>query len=708
MEVLLHNVQPARAGKVRRGMVTAAILAALMFFTMTAVMAFPTDWLPPPSGVYTGTNTVSYLIGAGTTISLRNFTLSGFTGSVPPPPLGGILTHSFGANANMEFSLDGGLTWSPASATGPGWIQTNHYMDIAPTRYFQEEMLDLSLNGSGVFGPFMMRESPTKQSLGHTTILTEPGGTFQIDSFFDVFTELSLDGGQTWIPSSTQSPLHIALSSPATMDFGDAPDSMLSPGYPTLLVNNGARHQVVGKMRMGANIDIEPDGQPDSSAKGDDNNPPLGPDDEDGVIFISQIIAGSAATVKVNVSDPGKIDAWIDFNANGSWADTGDQILVSESVVAGDNTLTYTVPNTAVAGATTFARFRYSTNGGLSYTGLAPDGEVEDYRIKICPKWTQMPDLTPLGIDVNATSPYILADDFQCKATGPITGIHLWGSWLADILPEDAAGNQRADLVKFTLSIHEDVPAGLNIPYSHPGELLWMQEFYPGQFEAIPYAMNIVEGWMYPPNEYMPIGDHACWKYEFPIDSGQFIQTGTPQLPKVYWLDVQATSLGLNTQDNPLFGWKTSVNHWNDAAVWGQGSEPYLGLWQKLIYPNGHQYKNNPIDLAFVIFGVAGGIDWGDAPDSILFPSYPTLAASNGASHQIVSGFCLGQFIDAELDGQPDPNAMGDDNNPLIGPDDEDGVFFLTPLVPGQPAIVNVIASAAGMLDVWVDFNGNG
>jgi hypothetical protein len=47
----------------------------------------------------------------------------------------------------------------------------------------------------------MLRESPTLPSLGTTTVASQPGGVFHIDSFFDIFTELSLDGGQTWIPA---------------------------------------------------------------------------------------------------------------------------------------------------------------------------------------------------------------------------------------------------------------------------------------------------------------------------------------------------------------------------------------------------------------------------------------------------------------------------------------------------------------------------
>ena len=77
-------------------------------------------------------------------------------------------------------------------------------------------------------------------------------------------------------------------------------------------------------------------------------------------------------------------------------------------------------------------------------------------------------------------------------------------------------------------------------------------------------------------------------------------------------------------------------------------------------------------------------LDFGDAPD----PSYPTLLQSNGARH-VVGGLFMGAAIDAEMDGQPDANASGDD---LANIDDEDGVTFTTALVPGQQAAVTVVS----------------
>jgi len=57
-------------------------------------------------------------------------------------------------------------------------------------------------------------------------------------------------------------------------------------------------------------------------------------------------------------------------------------VFANEAVSAGLNNLLLTIPLTTQAD-TTYARFRFATYGGLSYTGAATNGEVEDYRIVI-------------------------------------------------------------------------------------------------------------------------------------------------------------------------------------------------------------------------------------------------------------------------------------------------------------------------------------
>lgn len=86
------------------------------------------------------------------------------------------------------------------------------------TGTFDTEMLAMNLSGGSALGPAMIRESPTRASLGRTTITDLGGGLYHIDSFFDVFTELSLDGGQNWIPS--QGSVRVTLvPEPATLSL---------------------------------------------------------------------------------------------------------------------------------------------------------------------------------------------------------------------------------------------------------------------------------------------------------------------------------------------------------------------------------------------------------------------------------------------------------------------------------------------------------
>ena len=90
---------------------------------------------------------------------------------------------------------------------------------------------------------------------------------------------------------------------------------------------------------------------------------------------------GNSLTVNVQ-GGSGKLEAWIDFNGDGSWGGPGEQIIASRDVVVGDNVFPFDVPSYAIAG-TTYARFRLSTAGHAGVAGAAADGEVEDYVVTI-------------------------------------------------------------------------------------------------------------------------------------------------------------------------------------------------------------------------------------------------------------------------------------------------------------------------------------
>jgi hypothetical protein len=83
----------------------------------------------------------------------------------------------------------------------------------------------------------------------------------------------------------------------------------------------------------------------------------------------------------VTASATGKLDAWIDFDNNGTF-DPSEAIATSLDVASGTTVISAAVP--ATTGRTsTYARFRISSAGGLTPYGVALDGEVEDYPVQI-------------------------------------------------------------------------------------------------------------------------------------------------------------------------------------------------------------------------------------------------------------------------------------------------------------------------------------
>jgi PEP-CTERM motif len=121
----------------------------------------------------------------------------------------GVVRTNFGPDEQEEFCSDMrgdvtiaalGLNDVPVTSTGP--VRTMVFGKVGNTTgVFDTEMLALNLVGTTP-APFMIRESPTLRSTGKTTITDIGGGMYHIDSFFDVFTELSIDGGVTWTPDS--------------------------------------------------------------------------------------------------------------------------------------------------------------------------------------------------------------------------------------------------------------------------------------------------------------------------------------------------------------------------------------------------------------------------------------------------------------------------------------------------------------------------
>lgn len=193
--------------------------------------------------------------------------------------------------------------------------------------------------------------------------------TFAFNTFIG---SLEDDGiGEDFLPGTLQMKL---------FDYGDAPD----PTYPTLLSNNGARHVLFSDLHLGTTVDADADGQPHASSLGDDND---GSDDEDGVTFSSPLMQMDDNTIQITANGNGLVSAWMDFNQDGDWDDPGEKVLTNESITAGTNNVTITIPLITSEGEQrtigVASRFRFSTQADLGYTGEAPDGEVEDYVVDV-------------------------------------------------------------------------------------------------------------------------------------------------------------------------------------------------------------------------------------------------------------------------------------------------------------------------------------
>lgn len=225
-------------------------------------------------------------------------------------------------------------------------------------------------------------------------------------------------------------------------------------------------------------------------------------------------------------------------------------------------------------------------------------------------KWIQLPDLAPTGLDVldtlqpTTTEPQwkILADDFRCLQSGPITDIHIWGSWLNNVLPTNTAGVPDPGAVVFKLSFHSDVPVGPNNPFSHPGDQLWSTILQPGQFRVNPNVITAPEQF-YDPNLRSIIGtDSLVYQYNFENFADPFKQ----ELGTIYWLDVQTLVLNTVGTAPATFGWKTSrfEDRFNDDAVFADTAGfagPLLTPWTDLHYPAGHIFEGASMDLSFVL-----------------------------------------------------------------------------------------------------------
>jgi hypothetical protein len=162
---------------------------------------FPNDHLPPPTGYAAVDNVHRY--GPVDEIQLRGSSHAQFSSQSPPPPSvpGAFTVHGFSSIIGGALYINGAFI-DNIIADALSMVLVEFDELVGTDRYFDTELLQLDVSGGNLPPNILIRESPTLASLGRTAIRDAGGGQFLIASFFDVFTELSLDGGASWIPSN--------------------------------------------------------------------------------------------------------------------------------------------------------------------------------------------------------------------------------------------------------------------------------------------------------------------------------------------------------------------------------------------------------------------------------------------------------------------------------------------------------------------------
>ena len=166
----------------------------------------PNPALPPTDGVYRSPAQVwAEYVGPNLEIVLqdaRNRPLA------DPPPV----VTTVGADEVQSFQMMatgtaiitmGGSAGEPVPVELTGPVETVAINKAGQTTgNFQAEIVSMSLSGYiPDIGTIAMQESPQMPSRGQISIEeADPG--FLIESFFDLFTELSIDGGETWMAST--------------------------------------------------------------------------------------------------------------------------------------------------------------------------------------------------------------------------------------------------------------------------------------------------------------------------------------------------------------------------------------------------------------------------------------------------------------------------------------------------------------------------
>ncbi|WP_229663182.1 GEVED domain-containing protein, partial [Microbacterium album] len=466
---------------------------------------------------------------------------------------------------------------------------------------------------------------------------------------------------------------------PVEYDFGDAPDS-----YGTTRAADGARHIIVDGLRLGAEIDAEPDGQPTPGADGDDIN---GIDDEDA--FSSRVVLNPGATsvtltvpVTNTTGQPATLYGWIDSNGSGRF-----EASEFASVTVPDGATSVELPfvgiPATVDGTTPVIRLRLTSDVLVDdpatpdvderALGAASDGEVEDHLAQVA---TSMP--------LSCATPFV-----ETFGTGTGYGPEL---------PTGQTGYTYVGAPKPSGMIDEDEYAIVSSP--HLAHVNWHvgEDRTPGDTDGRMMVVNAAdEPRLFFQRTFTGLAPGGTYNF-----SAWFANV----LPLAGFIEPDVTFRVVDpASGRELASAETGPMPHTPTLQWSEYGLEFVATQQTVrleMVNNVPGLAGN--DLAIDDISFTPVCEFGDAPDS-----YGTTIAADGAAH-IAVGPTLGVERDTEPDGQPSPGADGDDLNGT--PNDEDGVAQPIVATQGRTTEVTVTATNDSDVDVtlaaWMDLDGNG
>ncbi len=154
----------------------------------------------------------------------------------------------------------------------------------------------------------------------------------------------------------------------------------------------------------------------------------------------------------------------------------------------------------------------------------------------------------------------IVADDFRCLGTMPVTSIHWWGSYVGWDGNEPPEPEPIAWRIGFWSNIRDPDPSD-PLTFSYPRHLLWQIEVPADRVDV-----NNV-GQDYFPYESF---EDTCFQYHVDLTEEEYFWQSNFEpntMDKVFWLSIAAVYPEDYVPDVHKWGWKTRPWHWMDDAV---------------------------------------------------------------------------------------------------------------------------------------------